>query len=156
MAYIPGAVPRPFVRRRPVMRRIKATLRDTWVLMREFRTALILFAITLIVGAASFQVIWNNLRPAAPIRFIEALYGVLGMTFFNPSIDFPKELALDLYFFLMPAFGLAFLALGAADFVTLLFNRSSRQSQWEEAVASVRSEERRVGKECRSRWSPYH
>src|SRR3989454_10532319 len=23
-------------------------------------------------------------------------------------------------------------------------------------VASVRSEERRVGKECRSRWSPYH
>ena len=23
-------------------------------------------------------------------------------------------------------------------------------------VASIRSEERRVGKECRSRWSPYH
>jgi len=25
-----------------------------------------------------------------------------------------------------------------------------------EAVKSLRSEERRVGKECRSRWSPYH
>ena len=25
-----------------------------------------------------------------------------------------------------------------------------------EAPAGVRSEERRVGKECRSRWSPYH
>ena len=25
-----------------------------------------------------------------------------------------------------------------------------------EFVAIVRSEERRVGKECRSRWSPYH
>ena len=24
------------------------------------------------------------------------------------------------------------------------------------AVAGLRSEERRVGKECRSRWSPYH
>ena len=24
------------------------------------------------------------------------------------------------------------------------------------AMASARSEERRVGKECRSRWSPYH
>ena len=24
------------------------------------------------------------------------------------------------------------------------------------AATSVRSEERRVGKECRSRWSPYH
>src|SRR5260221_13391550 len=29
---------------------------------------------------------------------------------------------------------------------------------WEDidAVAATRSEERRVGKECRSRWSPYH
>ena len=27
---------------------------------------------------------------------------------------------------------------------------------WEQASASLRSEERRVGKECRSRWSPYH
>ena len=25
-----------------------------------------------------------------------------------------------------------------------------------ETIKSVRSEERRVGKECRSRWSPYH
>src|SRR2546430_3425143 len=27
---------------------------------------------------------------------------------------------------------------------------------WNERVSSERSEERRVGKECRSRWSPYH
>jgi len=27
---------------------------------------------------------------------------------------------------------------------------------WSYDVVSVRSEERRVGKECRSRWSPYH
>src|SRR3712207_5478229 len=27
---------------------------------------------------------------------------------------------------------------------------------WHLAQADVRSEERRVGKECRSRWSPYH
>ena len=26
----------------------------------------------------------------------------------------------------------------------------------EEVTAEARSEERRVGKECRSRWSPYH
>src|SRR5947207_6225352 len=33
-----------------------------------------------------------------------------------------------------------------------------RQRLWgaERRAASVRSEERRVGKECRSRWSPYH
>src|SRR2546422_7579996 len=27
---------------------------------------------------------------------------------------------------------------------------------WDWALAALRSEERRVGKECRSRWSPYH
>src|SRR5690348_17784875 len=27
---------------------------------------------------------------------------------------------------------------------------------WRGAIENVRSEERRVGKECRSRWSPYH
>ena len=32
-------------------------------------------------------------------------------------------------------------------------------SKWENAISCpdiARSEERRVGKECRSRWSPYH
>ena len=28
--------------------------------------------------------------------------------------------------------------------------------QWPGPVVMLRSEERRVGKECRSRWSPYH
>ena len=27
---------------------------------------------------------------------------------------------------------------------------------WDHRLPQVRSEERRVGKECRSRWSPYH
>ena len=32
----------------------------------------------------------------------------------------------------------------------------SRSSHLPHVVAAERSEERRVGKECRSRWSPYH
>ena len=30
------------------------------------------------------------------------------------------------------------------------------EGQWEGDTLAERSEERRVGKECRSRWSPYH
>ena len=37
--------------------------------------------------------------------------------------------------------------------VTVTFNAARMV---EKAIQSVRSEERRVGKECRSRWSPYH
>ena len=33
---------------------------------------------------------------------------------------------------------------------------ASRTKSKCDAVAAARSEERRVGKECRSRWSPYH
>ena len=38
-----------------------------------------------------------------------------------------------------------------ADFVTKL-----RESSRFDSECTDRSEERRVGKECRSRWSPYH
>src|SRR2546429_30464 len=32
----------------------------------------------------------------------------------------------------------------------------ARKNFLEEGLSALRSEERRVGKECRSRWSPYH
>ena len=35
-------------------------------------------------------------------------------------------------------------------------NMSGYYAQDKEAALKQRSEERRVGKECRSRWSPYH
>ena len=53
-----------------------------------------------------------------------------------------------------------------ADLLGFIFTRSKRQVRVDEikdviaqvpaGVERVGSEERRVGKECRSRWSPYH
>src|SRR2546425_13043448 len=43
----------------------------------------------------------------------------------------------------------AFTAAAAAD-------SSCAMAFWGQAMSLLRSEERRVGKECRSRWSPYH
>ena len=37
-----------------------------------------------------------------------------------------------------------------------LAQRTAEVAQLKEEVSRLRSEERRVGKECRSRWSPYH
>ena len=39
--------------------------------------------------------------------------------------------------------------------LTLVFLRFIGE-KYEDGVEKLRSEERRVGKECRSRWSPYH
>ena len=57
---------------------------------------------------------------------------------------------------------LAFLALAAAPAYAAGSNMPWEQpltqilDSVQGPVAKVRSEERRVGKECRSRWSPYH
>ena len=38
----------------------------------------------------------------------------------------------------------------------LIINAMIHRSYLDHGTIQVRSEERRVGKECRSRWSPYH
>ena len=43
-----------------------------------------------------------------------------------------------------------------ADHPDTLTSRSNLAGAYQEAGRTTRSEERRVGKECRSRWSPYH
>src|SRR5258708_16214659 len=48
---------------------------------------------------------------------------------------------------------------GAADALARFLSRPERDQairRAQHAPALLRSEERRVGKECRSRWSPYH
>ena len=51
-------------------------------------------------------------------------------------------------------------AIGASAYVVLDHNSgailAAKNEDEKRAPASLRSEERRVGKECRSRWSPYH
>ena len=44
------------------------------------------------------------------------------------------------------------------DFATVIkaADQSGIAALWVRDVPTTRSEERRVGKECRSRWSPYH
>src|SRR2546429_5810143 len=46
-------------------------------------------------------------------------------------------------------------AVGSA-LASLKKRRLGRLRRLHSSVSSLRSEERRVGKECRSRWSPYH
>src|SRR2546426_6111205 len=40
--------------------------------------------------------------------------------------------------------------------VAWLQSKDPQQERVERVISELRSEERRVGKECRSRWSPYH
>ena len=129
-------------RRKFIGRRIWVTLRDTWLLLREFQIILILFIITLLGAATSFMLLWNstpdtfNLDPDR-LRWIDSMYFIMTMLFLEPTLDFPERPVLDAYFFLVPLLGLVFLTLGVADFAILLFNRRARLDQWEASVAST-------------------
>ena len=111
-------------------------LRDTWVLVREFRGPLVWFALIVLVGGWSFRALWG-LAGNPPKTLAEAIYDVLALIFFQPSVEFPSAWYLQIYFFLMPVLGLVVLGRGLADFTVMLFNRSLRQGKWEAAVAST-------------------
>ena len=59
---------------------------------------------------------------------------------------------MDVSTMLVPATGTFFLVLGGYFLIMALIGFYSAR----ETNSAERSEERRVGKECRSRWSPYH
>ena len=62
-------------------------------------------------------------------------------------------LILGLFFHLTPGAAHAALPNGS---IAVLVKSASAQEATQTASVVLRSEERRVGKECRSRWSPYH
>lgn len=119
--------------RRPHFR---AALRDTLVLLREFRGALLFFIATLLVGGWAWMTLTNMVEPE-PVGYVASIYTVLKLIFFAADDTFPAEWYREIFFFAMPILGLAVLGRGAAEFAVLLFNRQSRQQQWEAAVAAT-------------------
>ena len=59
-------------------------------------------------------------------------------------------------FFILAALCMATISIYAQNFNGLDMNMGNLYRLSNAKTRSIRSEERRVGKECRSRWSPYH
>lgn len=117
-------------------RRWKATWRDTLILLREFRTPLFIFTVAVVGGGLLYGAIADRMEE--PVGGpAEAIFIVLTAAFLQPSGNFPRSIALQLFHFLMPVIGLIILAQGLADFGRLLFNRRARNKEWEMAVAST-------------------
>src|SRR5690349_23401847 len=53
-------------------------------------------------------------------------------------------------------FGILVMVLATITFVPEYVSLRGAYARGESSIVQGRSEERRVGKECRSRWSPYH
>ena len=121
-----------------MIRSWKATWRDTLILLNEFKTPLFIFIVAIIGGGLLYYAIANGVGEKNLAHSpTEAIFIVLTAAFLQPSGEFPKHYALQLFHFLMPVVGIIILAQGLADFGSLLFNRRSRSKEWEMAVAST-------------------
>jgi voltage-gated potassium channel len=118
-------------------RHIQASVRDTFILLSEFRAPVLWFSIAIIGGGILYDFLSKFLNEPV-YSLAESIYIVLTATFLQPpNRDFPHHIALQLFHFIMPIVGLIVLAQGLADFGGLLFNRRSRNKEWEMAVAST-------------------
>ncbi|MBT3336664.1 MAG: hypothetical protein HN855_16510 [Anaerolineae bacterium] len=117
-------------------RRWQASWRDTTLLLREFRTPLLLFLVTMVGGGMLYRKIAALVGD--PVNDLsEAIYLVLTLSFLQPSGDFPTSPFLEAFYFIMPLIGIGILAQGLADFGIMLFNRRTRSKEWEMAIAST-------------------
>jgi voltage-gated potassium channel len=114
----------------------KASVRDTMLLLSEFREPVLFFSSAIIgLGIIYFLAAKEVKEPVGSLA--EAIYLMLTLTFLQPSGTFPNHPFLQTFFFFMPLVGVATLARGLADFGILLFNRRARSKEWEMAVAST-------------------
>ncbi|HEX5839798.1 MAG TPA: NAD-binding protein [Anaerolineales bacterium] len=122
--------------RNSIARQWKATWRDTLILLKEFRAPLFIFTVAVVGGGLLYGAVadWVGEPIQSPS---EAIFIVLTAAFLQPAGDFPRFFGLQLFHFMMPVVGLIILALGLADFGSLLFNRRARNKEWEMAVAST-------------------
>jgi voltage-gated potassium channel len=114
----------------------RASLRNTLLLLKEFRIPLTLFCAT-IVGIGSMYYYASRVLGEPVSSLAESIYLMLTLTFLQPYGSFPVHPFLQIWFFLMPVIGVGTLAQGLADFGILFFNRRARGKEWEMAVAST-------------------
>ncbi len=118
-------------------RRFQASIRDTIILLREFRSPLLWFSIAILGGGILYD-FFSRLFNEPVNSMAESIYTILTLTFLQPpNRNFPNHIVLQLFHFFMPVIGIVVLAQGLADFGSLLFNRRARSKEWEMAVAST-------------------
>jgi Trk K+ transport system NAD-binding subunit len=121
---------------REIRRNLRASWRDTLLLLRQFAWPLFFFSLAMVGGGLLYYTL-SGAAGEPLVNPVEGIYTVLTLTFLQPSGEFPGEWYLEIFYFLMPVIGIGILAQGLADFGVLFFNRRARGKEWEMAVAST-------------------
>ncbi|MBC8509035.1 MAG: NAD-binding protein [Anaerolineales bacterium] len=117
-------------------RKARASIRDTWLLIRQFQWPLFIFIVAIFGGGILYQSL-STLANEPIDSLSAAAYHILTLVFLSSIGNYPNTWYLQIFYFLMPIIGIGILAQGVADFGVLFFNRRARGKEWEMAVAST-------------------
>jgi Trk K+ transport system NAD-binding subunit len=117
-------------------RKLQASWRNTWLILREFGWPLLIFSVA-ILGGGTFYYIFS-INAGEPLdNLLEAYYQVLSLTFFQSIGEFPRAWYLEIFYFIMPVIGVIILAQGVTEIGVMLFNRRAHSKEREMAIAST-------------------
>ncbi|MAT43996.1 MAG: hypothetical protein CL609_16810 [Anaerolineaceae bacterium] len=129
--------PFPKKQKKNWQRILRAQIRDLWVLLREFWQTLLLFVLLVAGGGLLLHLFYVDPMTGSRIGLVEGFYDAFAMIFFANPLNFPKNVFLDMLFFLIPILGLAVLAEGLLRFGLALTDKQSRGEKWQVAMAST-------------------
>ena len=92
------------------------------------------FLFLLLAGGLVYGEVYEALRGVA-MPLVERPYVILQLMILEAPEEVPPELALVVFWYLVPLGSLILFGLGAADFIDLVFNRDDRRNPWAEALA---------------------
>ena len=119
------------------LRRVtRAIWRDTLALWSEFRTAVLLFVLVTVGGGFVYGELYRIAR-GEEIALIDRPYIMMQLMILETPEEAPPEWYLVIFWYVLPAFLVFIVGLGAAEFVHLFFNRDDRQDSWRQALVST-------------------
>ncbi len=124
-------------RYRILRHKLRAQWRDLRVLLRESRVSLILFVSILLGGGLFFHYFYTYPDSGLHPSFSSAFHATFALIFFETLLPFPEEWYLQIFFFIIPIFGLAVVADGLLRFGGSITNKQARGQKWEAAMAST-------------------
>ncbi len=118
------------------MREVRASVRDTWLLVSQFAWPLFFF-LAAVAGGGLLYFALAEIAGEPVGNPVLSIYHVLSLVFLQPASTFPQAWYLELFYFAMPLIGAMIFAQGVTEFGVMLFNRRTRSREWEMAVAST-------------------
>ncbi len=121
-------------RRRLIPRPVRAAWYHAAALLREFRLPIFGFLFLTVVGGFAYGELYEALR-GDDMPLIDRPYVIVQLMILEAPEAVPPEAALVAFWYAMPVAFVLLVALGAADFVNLVFNRDEQRNPWAEALA---------------------